>query len=83
MGLGIGLHQYNSLDSHPDDMLSLYSPLLPSSSLEGLRNGVGHYKLGIRFGNARVSYLTGEPTMLKFTEDADQGFSHLRRGNLA
>ncbi|KAI7997949.1 DNA damage-binding protein 1 [Camellia lanceoleosa] len=27
----------------------------------------------------RVSYLTGEPTMLKSTEDADQGFSHLRR----
>ncbi|CAL5350690.1 unnamed protein product [Camellia sinensis] len=26
-----------------------------------------------------VSYLTGEPTMLKSTEDADQGFSHLRR----
>ncbi|CAL5419711.1 unnamed protein product [Camellia sinensis] len=26
-----------------------------------------------------ISYLTGEPTMLKSTEDADQGFSHLRR----
>ncbi|GMP84511.1 hypothetical protein CsSME_00038009 [Camellia sinensis var. sinensis] len=33
---------------------------------------VRRYKLGIRFGNARVSYLTGEPTMLKSTEDADQ-----------
>ncbi|KAL9224209.1 hypothetical protein vseg_000270 [Gypsophila vaccaria] len=31
------VHQYNSLDSQPDVLKSLYSPLQPSSSLEGLR----------------------------------------------
>lgn len=31
------IHQYNSLNSHPDVLKSLYSPLQPSSSLEGLR----------------------------------------------
>ncbi|XP_019433734.1 PREDICTED: uncharacterized protein LOC109340483 isoform X1 [Lupinus angustifolius] len=30
------IHQYNSLNSHPDVLKSLYSPLQPSSSLEGL-----------------------------------------------
>ncbi|KAH1209510.1 Protein FIP1 [Glycine max] len=38
MSLFIGyIHQYNSLNSHPDVLKSLYSPLQPSSSLEGLR----------------------------------------------
>ncbi|KAJ1437127.1 TMEM192 family [Sesbania bispinosa] len=38
MSLYIGyIHQYNSLNSHPDVLKSLYSPLQPSSSLEGLR----------------------------------------------
>ncbi|PHT82896.1 hypothetical protein T459_11339 [Capsicum annuum] len=38
MTLYIGcVHQYNSLDSQPDVLKSLYSPLQPSSSLEGLR----------------------------------------------
>ncbi|KAK7304003.1 hypothetical protein RJT34_14974 [Clitoria ternatea] len=38
MSLYIGyIHQYNSLNSHPDVLTSLYSPLQPSSSLEGLR----------------------------------------------
>ncbi|XP_073220844.1 protein FIP1 isoform X4 [Cicer arietinum] len=37
MSLYIGyIHQYNSLNSHPDVLKSLYSPLQPSSSLEGL-----------------------------------------------
>nr|GMC92621.1 protein FIP1 isoform X2 [Ipomoea batatas] len=31
------VYQYNSLDSQPDVLKSLYSPLQPSSSLEGLR----------------------------------------------
>ncbi|XP_074280752.1 protein FIP1-like isoform X2 [Silene latifolia] len=31
------VHQYNSLDSQPDVLKSLYSPLQSSSSLEGLR----------------------------------------------
>uniref|UniRef100_A0A7N0TSR7 Transmembrane protein 192 n=1 Tax=Kalanchoe fedtschenkoi TaxID=63787 RepID=A0A7N0TSR7_KALFE len=31
------VHRYNSLDSQPDVLKSLYSPLQPSSSLEGLR----------------------------------------------
>ncbi|BBH08211.1 FRIGIDA interacting protein 1 [Prunus dulcis] len=31
------VHQYNSLNSQPDVLKSLYSPLQPSSSLEGLR----------------------------------------------
>ncbi|KAI4335208.1 hypothetical protein L6164_013877 [Bauhinia variegata] len=38
MSLYIGyIHQYNSLNSQPDVMKSLYSPLQPSTSLEGLR----------------------------------------------
>ncbi|KAI5444583.1 hypothetical protein KIW84_013007 [Lathyrus oleraceus] len=38
MSLFIGyIHQYNSLNSHPDVLKSLYSPLRPASSLEGLR----------------------------------------------
>lgn len=38
MSLYIGyIHQYNSLNSHPDVLKSLYSPLQPASSLEGLR----------------------------------------------
>jgi hypothetical protein len=31
------VHQYNSLNSQPDVLKSLYSPLQPASSLEGLR----------------------------------------------
>ncbi|XP_057543776.1 protein FIP1 isoform X4 [Amaranthus tricolor] len=31
------VHQYNSLNSQPDVLKSLYTPLQPSSSLEGLR----------------------------------------------
>jgi len=38
MGLYIGyVHQYNSVNSRPDVLKSLYSPLQPSSSMEGLR----------------------------------------------
>ncbi|CAN6541259.1 unnamed protein product [Malus baccata var. baccata] len=38
MSVYIGyVHQYNSLNSQPDVLKSLYSPLQPSSSLEGLR----------------------------------------------
>ncbi|XP_060674785.1 protein FIP1 [Ziziphus jujuba] len=38
MSLYIGyVHQYNSLNSQPDVLKSLYSPLQPASSLEGLR----------------------------------------------
>lgn len=31
------VHQYSALDSQPDVLKSLYSPLQPSSSLEELR----------------------------------------------
>lgn len=31
------VHQYNSVNSRPDVLKSLYSPLQPSSSMEGLR----------------------------------------------
>nr|GEV17073.1 transmembrane protein [Tanacetum cinerariifolium] len=38
MSVYIGnVHQYNTLDSQPDVLKSLYSPLQPSSSLEGVR----------------------------------------------
>jgi hypothetical protein len=38
MSVYIGyVHQYNSLNSQPDVLKSLYSPLQPASSLEGLR----------------------------------------------
>ncbi|XP_071908948.1 protein FIP1-like isoform X2 [Coffea arabica] len=35
------VHQYNALDSQPDVLKSLYSPLQPSSSLEELRHHEG------------------------------------------
>lgn len=38
------VHQYNSLNSQPDVMKSLYSPLQPSSSLEGLRYSIKNFK---------------------------------------
>lgn len=38
MSLYIGnVHQYNSVNSRPDVLKSLYSPLQPSSSMDGLR----------------------------------------------
>ncbi|KAL8191822.1 hypothetical protein R6Q57_028553 [Mikania cordata] len=38
MSVYIGnVHQYNTLESQPDVLKSLYSPLQPSSSLEGIR----------------------------------------------
>ncbi|GJT60566.1 FRIGIDA interacting protein 1 [Tanacetum coccineum] len=35
--IACNVHQYNTLDSQPDVLKSLYSPLQPSSSLEGVR----------------------------------------------
>lgn len=46
------IHQYNSLDSQPDVLNSLYSPLQPSSSLEGLR-----YHEGGRLSDQQMALL--------------------------
>nr|AUS89438.1 frigida-interacting protein [Sesuvium portulacastrum] len=46
------IHQYNSLNSQPDVLNSLYSPLQPSSSLEGLR-----YHEGGRLSDQQMALL--------------------------
>lgn len=46
------IHQYNSLTSQPDVLNSLYSPLQPSSSLEGLR-----YQEGGRLSDQQMALL--------------------------
>lgn len=46
------IHQYNSLDSQPDVLNSLYSPLQPASSLEGLR-----YHEGGRLSDQQMALL--------------------------
>lgn len=42
------VHQYNSFDSQPDVLKSLYSPLQPSNSLEGPRYLMGFMLLNLQ-----------------------------------
>ncbi|THG01246.1 hypothetical protein TEA_008042 [Camellia sinensis var. sinensis] len=67
------IHQYNSLDSHPDVLKSLYSPLQPSSSLEGLR-----YHDGGRLADQQMALLQYQRENLHFlSEEMNQLQSEL------
>ncbi|KAH9804637.1 protein FIP1 [Citrus sinensis] len=58
------VHQYNSLNSQPDVMKSLYSPLQPSSSLEGLR-----YHDGGRLSDEQMALLQYQRENLHFLSE--------------
>ncbi|KAA8534772.1 hypothetical protein F0562_029786 [Nyssa sinensis] len=58
------IHQYNSLDSQPDVLKSLYSPLQPSSSLEGLR-----YHDGGRLSDQQMALLQYQRENLHFLSE--------------
>ncbi|KAJ9183742.1 hypothetical protein P3X46_007554 [Hevea brasiliensis] len=65
MSVYIGyLHQYNSLDSQPDILKSLYSPLQQSSSLEGLR-----YHDGGRLSDQQMALLQYQRENLHFLSE--------------
>ncbi|GMN52993.1 hypothetical protein TIFTF001_022135 [Ficus carica] len=65
MSLYIGyIYQYNSLDSEPDVLKSLYSPLQPSSSLEGLR----YYDAG-RLSDQQMALLQYQRENLHFLSE--------------
>lgn len=65
MSLYIGyVHQYNSLDSQPDVLKSLYSPLQPSSSLEGLR-----YHDGSRLSDQQMALLQYQRENIHFLSE--------------
>ncbi|WCJ42805.1 FRIGIDA interacting protein 1 [Euphorbia peplus] len=65
MSVYIGyLHQYNSLDSQPDILKSLYSPLQQSSSLEGLR-----YHDGGRLSDQQMALLQYQRENLHFMSE--------------
>ncbi|KAL6965792.1 Cleavage polyadenylation factor subunit fip1 [Sarracenia purpurea var. burkii] len=58
------IHQYNSLDSRPDVLKSLYSPLQPSSSLEGLR-----YHDGGRLADQQMALLQYQRENIHFLSE--------------
>ncbi|XP_038698496.1 protein FIP1-like isoform X1 [Tripterygium wilfordii] len=58
------VHQYNSLDSQPDVLKSLYSPLQPSSSLEVLR-----YNDGGRLSDQQIGLLQCQRKNLHFLSE--------------
>ena len=58
------MHQYNSLNSQPDVLKSLYSPLQPSSSLEGLR-----YQEGGRLSDQQMALLQYQRENLHFLSE--------------
>ncbi|CAM8893128.1 unnamed protein product [Rhodiola kirilowii] len=58
------VHRYNSLDSQPDVLKSLYSPLQPSSSLEGLR-----YYDGNRLSDQQMALLQYQRENLHFLSE--------------
>nr|XP_023880625.1 uncharacterized protein LOC111993010 [Quercus suber]XP_023911667.1 uncharacterized protein LOC112023280 [Quercus suber] len=65
MSVYIGyVHQYNSLNSQPDVLKSLYSPLQPSSSLEGLR-----YHEGGRLSDEQMALLQYQRENLHFLSE--------------
>ncbi|XP_057967621.1 protein FIP1 isoform X2 [Malania oleifera] len=65
MSIYIGyLHQYNSLNSQPDVLKSLYSPLQNSSSLEGLR-----YHEGGRLSDQQMALLQYQRENLHFLSE--------------
>ncbi|XP_051131546.1 protein FIP1 isoform X2 [Andrographis paniculata] len=58
------VHQYNSLDSQPDVLNSLYSPLQQSSSLEGLR-----YHDGGRLSDQQMALLQYQRENIHFLSE--------------
>lgn len=65
MSVYIGyVHQYNSLNSQPDVLKSLYSPLQPSSTLEGLR-----YQDGGRLSDQQMALLQYQRENLHFLSE--------------
>ncbi|XP_052181368.1 protein FIP1 [Diospyros lotus] len=65
MSIYIGyVHRYNSLDTQPDVLKSLYSPLQPSSSLEGLR-----YHDGGRLADQQMALLQYQRENLHFLSE--------------
>lgn len=65
MSVYIGnVHQYNTLESQPDVLKSLYSPLQPSSSLEGLR-----YHDGGRLSDQQMALLQYQRENLNFLSE--------------
>ncbi|PWA79099.1 FRIGIDA interacting protein 1 [Artemisia annua] len=65
MSVYIGnVHQYNTLDSQPDVLKSLYSPLQPSSSLEGVR-----YHDGSRLSDQQMALLQYQRENLNFLSE--------------
>uniref|UniRef100_A0A7N0UYH9 Uncharacterized protein n=1 Tax=Kalanchoe fedtschenkoi TaxID=63787 RepID=A0A7N0UYH9_KALFE len=65
MSVYIGyVHRYNSLDSQPDVLKSLYSPLQLSSSLEGLR-----YHDGNRLSDQQMALLQYQRENLQFLSE--------------
>lgn len=65
MSVYIGyVYQYNSLESQPDVLKSLYSPLQPSSSLEGLR-----YHDGGRLSDQQMALLQYQRENLHFLSE--------------
>ncbi|KAH6828544.1 FRIGIDA interacting protein 1 [Perilla frutescens var. hirtella] len=65
MSIYIGyVHQYNSLDSQPDVLNSLYSPLQQSSPLEGLR-----YHEGGRLSDQQMALLQYQRENLHFLSE--------------
>lgn len=65
MSIIIGnVHQYNSLESQPDVLKSLYSPLQPSSSLEGLS-----YYDGGRLSDQQMALLQYQQENLNFLSE--------------
>ncbi|EOY30253.1 FRIGIDA interacting protein 1 [Theobroma cacao] len=65
MSVYIGyVHQYNSLDSQPDVLKSLYSPLQPSSPLEDLR-----YHDGGRLSDQQMALLQYQRENLHFLSE--------------
>ncbi|XP_011014900.1 PREDICTED: uncharacterized protein LOC105118617 isoform X3 [Populus euphratica] len=65
MSVYIGyLHQYNSLNSEPDILKSLYSPLQQSSPLEGLR-----YHDGSRLSDQQMALLQYQRENLHFLSE--------------
>lgn len=65
MALYIGyVHQYNLLDSQPNVLKSLYSPLQPSNSLEGLR-----YQDGDRLSDQLMALLQYQQENIHFLSE--------------
>ncbi|CAN4094536.1 unnamed protein product [Withania somnifera] len=58
------VHHYNSLDSQPDVLKSLCSPLQPSSSLEGLR-----YRDGGRLSDQQMALLQYQQENIHFLSE--------------